>query len=187
MLLTSGNVTSHRRADMDTISQKRCTKCGEWKDVSLFNKDIRKKDGLHSSCKSCKAVVYAASYQARAAIKRAYSKQYRIDNAEKVRAYGKKYNQENKDKVRKYGLKSNYGLSMSDYEELLKAQGGGCAICGTTKPNGNRDVFFVDHDHDTGVVRGLLCAKCNSALGFMQDDIGILGRAIAYLKKYAKL
>ena len=73
----------------------------------------------------------------------------------------------------------NYGIDLEGYLDLLDKQGGGCAICrGGT--NG-RGVFHVDHCHDTGKVRGLLCAKCNILLGHADDDTARLRAAIAYL------
>jgi len=56
-----------------------------------------------------------------------------------------------------------YGISVQEYEELLDAQAGGCALCGGTHRSGRR--LHVDHDHETGRVRGLLCYPCNQAVG----------------------
>ena len=80
-----------------------------------------------------------------------------------------------------YHLKSRYGLSVDDYSEMLNKQNGGCAICGTTKPGGRYDKLHVDHCHETGKVRGLLCHNCNRALGLLGDNISTLTNAINYL------
>lgn len=71
-----------------------------------------------------------------------------------------------------------YGLTYADYVEMLAAQNGGCRICGQA-PGKRR--LAVDHDHQTGKVRGLLCGRCNSGLGFFQDDSARMRQAIAYL------
>lgn len=71
-----------------------------------------------------------------------------------------------------------YGLTPEHYEALLSAQGGRCAICGG-RPTGN---LHVDHDHNTGKVRGLLCGRCNPALGAFQDSPRILLAAVRYLE-----
>lgn len=63
---------------------------------------------------------------------------------------------------------------------MLAAQGGGCAICGKQCPTGR--ALAVDHDHDTGEIRGLLCYKHNTALGLL-DSIELLTAAISYLRK----
>lgn len=77
-------------------------------------------------------------------------------------------------------LKCKYGLTLDDYDFMLEAQGFGCAICGKTLAEEGK-WLAVDHDHETGAVRGLLCQSCNTMLGCASDDIFILGRAIDYL------
>ncbi|MBM3661163.1 MAG: hypothetical protein FJW95_16895 [Actinobacteria bacterium] len=62
---------------------------------------------------------------------------------------------------------------------MLEAQGGGCAICGRPEPEGGS--LHVDHDHETGAVRGLLCFRCNGALGNLDENVERLADAIAYL------
>ena len=83
---------------------------------------------------------------------------------------------------RKYKLKANYGLTLAQFDAMLEAQGGGCAICGTTEPRG-MGRFPVDHCHATGRIRGLLCTECNKGLGNFKDDVRLLVRAIAYLQR----
>lgn len=100
------------------------------------------------------------------------------------------YRLENKEKYLKTQtnsrLKQNYGLSLSAYEEKLKDQEGKCTICGTTNPvNGHIKRFAVDHCHATGMVRGLLCSKCNKGIGFFGDDTRLLEKAIQYLERYS--
>lgn len=76
-------------------------------------------------------------------------------------------------------LKAMYGISNEDYQAMWDAQGGRCAIC-----RGLRTVFDVDHDHATGLVRGLACRRCNRwLLPGCVDDIRILEDAIQYLKE----
>jgi hypothetical protein len=83
--------------------------------------------------------------------------------------------------VRRSNL-SRYGMTLEDYDARLAAQGGRCAICGALEPGSNRsDKFFVDHDHATGAVRGLLCSHCNRGLGGFRDDLTLLDKARAYL------
>lgn len=69
---------------------------------------------------------------------------------------------------------------------MLAAQNGGCAICGATEPGGRTRYFPVDHCHTTGIVRGLLCTKCNRGLGLFNDDPERVARAVMYLKGDAK-
>lgn len=81
-------------------------------------------------------------------------------------------------------LKSKFGITLDDYDAMLVAQGGGCQICGAPPAGDKR--LAVDHCHETGRVRGLLCTPCNQALGLMRDDPNRLQRAIAYLSADAE-
>lgn len=78
----------------------------------------------------------------------------------------------------------NYGITIEQYDALVRTQGGLCAICKSSDPCGrSNSSWHVDHDHVTGTVRGLLCAKCNRAIGLMGDDADILQAAVYYLKR----
>lgn len=82
-------------------------------------------------------------------------------------------------------LKTKYNLSLKDYENMLLEQNGGCAIC-FRKPG--IYPLHVDHNHNTGIVRGLLCHQCNWYLGVIEKDQMILERLRIYLEKdYARL
>jgi len=84
-------------------------------------------------------------------------------------------------KWRDYHYKKSYGITEKEAEDLLLTQGGLCAICSVEiKKLGRKGC--VDHCHETGVVRGILCGKCNTALGKFGDDIEKLQKAINYLK-----
>lgn len=78
-----------------------------------------------------------------------------------------------------------YGLTLDTYDELLKQQKGVCAICSTDDPRGQSKAgrFYVDHNHQTGEVRGLLCNDCNTALGLFKDSQLLLLKAEQYLDK----
>jgi hypothetical protein len=81
-----------------------------------------------------------------------------------------RFRKQQRDSQRRVRLK-RFGLTVADYEAMLKAQDGKCAICGTVKPaRGNGHYSFpVDHCHKTGRVRGLLCHTCNVTLGRFND------------------
>lgn len=79
---------------------------------------------------------------------------------------------------RKWGLMTHYGLTVEEYDTILAAQGGMCAIC-EGSPGARR--LHVDHDHETGRVRGLLCLSCNTLLGNAHDQPSILAAALEYL------
>ncbi len=74
-----------------------------------------------------------------------------------------------------------YGITHDEYDSMCKAQDYKCAICHSKDPQGKR--LSVDHDHNTGAVRGLLCTDCNLALGKFKDQVSILETALNYLKR----
>jgi len=69
-----------------------------------------------------------------------------------------------------------YGIGLNDYNEMLEAQGGQC-VCGATQGRSNKEALHVDHDHNTGLIRGLLCHRCNRAIGLVDDPESL--RALA--------
>lgn len=84
---------------------------------------------------------------------------------------------------RKYYLKRKYGITLEDYNRMLLEQEGRCAIC-KELPTGEQPWLHVDHSHETGQVRRLLCFTCNVGLGSFQDDPDLLSKAIVYLKSF---
>lgn len=122
-----------------------CTKCKKEKSLACFYKDYKNKtDGRRSVCKGC---------------------YYKINPA-----YSKEYNQKNKKKkehsTRNSRYKLTYGITIDEYETLLKQQNNLCAICKKGCSTGRR--LSVDHCHETNKVRGLLCFHCNMSLGWLE-------------------
>ena len=128
-----------------------------------------------------------------------YNKQWRTENKEKLKKQKKKYNRKHK-KERKDYLNKNkenfklfkkqydksvkfkkYGIDEKQYIELYNKQEGKCAICGTHQ-NELKSALHIDHNHKTNKIRGLLCFKCNSLLGYANDNIIKLESAVNYLK-----
>ena len=93
-----------------------------------------------------------------------------------------KWSKENKDKVKQYRrkakLKQKYGISLNQYEEMKLAQNNKCAICNEEH---ERRPLNVDHCHTTGKIRGLLCDKCNMALGLLKDSLELIDSLKRYL------
>jgi|SRR3989304_6781819 len=119
---------------------KICTKCKIEKPKSEFYKNKSHNDGLQSNCKIC------------------------CENANKEW----KKTTHGKISKRNCHLKYQYGISIEDYNDMLRNQDGRCAICGTDKPGGNFTSFHIDHKHETGKIRGLLCMSCNRLLGLYE-------------------
>jgi Recombination endonuclease VII len=104
---------------------------------------------------------------------------------EKGRRTAQEWRRRNPDQLRliqrRNHLRFYYGITPEEYDTILLAQGGGCGICGGP-PNGRGVHYHVDHDHDTGRVRGLLCNRCNHAVGLLED-----GRWLGAVAKYLGL
>lgn len=105
------------------------------------------------------------------------------------RAYSKIYRKRRKggelfDYRRDWYLKNSYGISLDDYNKMLESQNNCCAICKTKHIDSK---LFVDHDHETRLVRGLLCTKCNTAIAFFKEDWMLLVLAVGYLNKWGKV
>jgi hypothetical protein len=133
---------------------KHCPKCGEEKEGTAFSRSRAEKDGLQRWCKAC---LSSAVREWRAA-----------DPGRAARS-------SRRSTWKSQGIPLDY----LGYESLLHAQGGACAICGTRSPGAKS--FSADHDHTTGQVRGLLCLKCNTGIGLLQDSPAILEAALEYL------
>lgn len=90
--------------------------------------------------------------------------------------------------LRNMNLKANYGITIEEYEELVKKQNGVCAACFSPEIHkaNHTDVITlaVDHDHDSGKTRGLLCMKCNRALGLLDDSADVIEALLEYRKKF---
>jgi hypothetical protein len=104
---------------------------------------------------------------------------WRRANSKRLQAYNRDYLKANPEKAylfrRRAMLKAKYGMTLEEYDLLLAQQGGRCALC----PRETN--LHIDHDHTTGRVRGILCIKCNHALGVLGDDLPGLDRATSYL------
>lgn len=140
---------------MDT---KICTYCEppQEKPLSEFHKKSASKDGYSNRCKSCDARI---------------TREYRLRKGKKF-----KTTERTRQVNRKAKLKRNYKITPEDYDAMYAEQKGCCKICSDPY-----DALLVDHDHETGEVRGLLCANCNHGLGRFKDDPAILQNAVMYL------
>jgi Recombination endonuclease VII len=150
---------------VETNETKHCPKCDTTKPRELFHRSASRGDGLRGWCKTC-TVTSTAAYDA--------------NNANKVRVYRAAYKAKNVAATRAEAYMRTYGLSPEQFEDMGCAQDWRCAICSVPFES-FRPAPHVDHCHSTGVVRGLLCPRCNSMLGQAQDSTEILGKAISYL------
>jgi hypothetical protein len=87
------------------------------------------------------------------------------------------HNDKYRDYKRRWDLENKYGITLEEYDEMAKD---GCDLCGKTSEE-NKGYLVVDHDHETGKVRGVLCTMCNTGLGKLGDSVEGLTRALEYL------
>lgn len=134
--------------------RKQCSRCKESLLPEKFSRDSTTPDGFSTQCKACKQIGI---------------NKWQQQNVEAKAAIH-----------RRHKLKSNYGITLEDYNALLKRQGGLCAIC--QEECKTHAVLSVDHDHVSGRIRGLLCARCNQMIGLARDRTDILVSALRYLQ-----
>ena len=171
------------------MKTKICVKCGVEKQISEFYSDKRLKSGVMSSCKECiiqNSRLYEKSHKDIVKIKK---KNRYLKNREISLQKQKIRNKKRTKEIKECSLKRNFGITLNDYNKMVEAQNGVCAICG--QPETDMDgrskkirSLAVDHNHKTGKVRGLLCGKCNKAIGGLKDNIKTLESALNYLKKF---
>lgn len=115
---------------------------------------------------------------------RASSKAHRDNNPEKWAATLARYTESHAEEIRDRKYQKQYGITVADYDAMLEQQDGVCAICKqpekTTRKDGKVPRLAIDHCHDSGHVRRLLCGKCNLALGLLGHDPDVLRAAADY-------
>lgn len=129
------------------------------------------------------------------------ARQYYLRNRDSIRAKASAYRAANLDKIRAkelirtrsygarvkrrvYELKKRYGLTPETYRDLIDSQNGLCLICSVSLRELPQRQVHVDHCHETKVVRGVLCTKCNVGIGHFKDQPDRLIRAVEYLSKH---
>jgi hypothetical protein len=160
---------------------KTCKKCGKAKPLGEFYRMAGMRDGHRNECKRCNLDANAARHRANPEPARERTRQWARDNPERVAARLAEYRASGRKGIsdRRSYLKRKYGITPEHYDALLAEQEGGCAIC--ERPPTPGISLHVDHDHATGDIRGLLCFRCNNALGDFDDDHDRLAAALRYL------
>jgi hypothetical protein len=146
---------------------KRCNRCNQEKTKNDFFLNSKRSDGLQTYCKPCHLEYGRERYANPEAFKR--------------RKMNKDiYKQRRKQSSRKWYLKSTHNITEEQYDKLFNKGAGECWIC----KKSTEYSLNVDHNHATGQIRGLLCGKCNRALGLFQDNKNIMKAAIKYLESF---
>lgn len=183
---------------------KQCTKCRKDKPNTDFHRDNTKKSGLGPRCKLCKNSASAnrrlRNSKSPTSLVRSREQAERVQTNKthkvctscgKIKPLKDYHKMQSgllgrkascKICVRHKAQQSRYGITEQQYNELLKSQNNSCALCSTQEPGG-KGCFHIDHDHQTGEVRGLLCHQCNTGLGLFKDNPDTLQKAIHYLNR----
>lgn len=166
---------SVQQSNLKTYSDlgRTCNRCNTYHPESFFSRTSRIKiDGTRGSrayCKQCEWAERRTKY---------------TDRRETIRKRAKeryKANPKYRLDARRYGLKRHYGITEEQYQALHSQQGGACFICKRDESQILYNRLYVDHCHDSKVVRGLLCNQCNVGLGAFKDSPHLLVEAIKYL------
>lgn len=156
---------------------KFCNKCKRDKE---FGRDRRNPTGYLYTCKDCRKLDRQIN---RNKDPNFYKKEYVNNKESYLKYYDKDATRRNR---RNLFLVKKYGITLLDYENLLNEQNFLCKICKTSETSKKKMGLAVDHCHETGKVRGLLCNRCNRALGLFVDNVEILTEAVNYLEKGRK-
>jgi len=134
------------------VTEKECFTCKKTKSLGDFHNDRRTPTGKTSSCKECAS--------------------------ERMKRWYWDASSARKQSIKEGTLRRSFGISLDEYYRMLEDQKGFCVICG------NKDktrYLAVDHNHETGEIRGLLCSQCNTGLGCFKDNLQLLTNAYDYL------
>jgi hypothetical protein len=135
-------------------NKKQCQMCKKTLSLDNFFKSKQTKDGFGSYCKECKIINNRENW-----------------NKNKHKHIEQRANSH---------LINTYGITLNQYQNILDRQNGVCAIC---QQKSEKIKLAVDHDHNTGKIRGLLCRDCNQAIGLLKDNVVLLEKAKEYLQK----
>lgn len=168
---------------------KVCSKCGISKPATpeCFSRSVG--ENLRPECKACQSEYRQAYGKQNQAALNAAAAEYRANNRESLAEKSASYYAALPSDVvrarnRAYALLHEYGMTVEQYDAILTAQGGVCALC--RRPPKSK-LLAVDHDHHTGVVRGLLCVSCNTSLGRLGDNEAGLLRVLEYVRHGSSL
>jgi Autographiviridae endonuclease VII len=141
---------------------------------TLLNKVAKAKAKITPQRQAYEKAYRAANREGRSAVMAAWYQK----NREHVLEYSRKWKSENRDRVDDAHFRRTYGITLTDYRQMYAAQGGLCAIC--EQPF---ERLHVDHNHETTVVRALLCISCNRGIGFLKTPER-LNRAAQYVDNH---
>lgn len=142
---------------------KHCKKCGEVKALDDFYGEKGGRDGKRPECKSCTSARRKEWYEKNRQREIARVKAWQQASPERLKAWREKNRDRRLEQLREIHLRNKFGLTSAEYDGILMDQDGVCVLCKSPPTPGIS--LHVDHDHGTGETRGLLCVRCNNAIG----------------------
>ncbi len=147
-------------------------------------------DGIRKRCNECRNKYRRGAHAKDPEITRQQSRAWIEKNKARVYEMSRLSRRNNKDRYKGYALKKSFGISLDTYRMLYENQNGLCYLC--EKPerikdqNGATRRLAMDHDHQTGTLRRLLCWQCNTGIGKLYDSPDLLRKAAEYIERYKK-
>lgn len=151
-----------QKGELANATERTCTKCKATKPLSEFYD--RKRGGKRSTCIPC----------------------FKGQTTFRTLTWKKRYPAESSASAYKACIMMKYGITQEEYDRRNEEQGGLCALCRNPESRTYKGApvrLSVDHCHKTGIVRGLLCSKCNTAIGLLNEKLELFEQAVAYLKR----
>src|SRR3954469_599225 len=137
-------------------------------------------------CRVCRSAYEKARYPSKdKEWARELARKWRAANRERLRKTAAQWRETHRE-IARLGSWRSHGIAVApgQFEQMLASQNGRCGICGTSTPGGRWSRFHVDHDHQYGHVRGLLCTRCNTGLARFDDSPRLLRAAAKYLETH---
>ena len=166
------------------MDSKHCHICGELKRLSDFYRAAGMRDGHRNDCKACNLAAKKKRYDENPQVHIDRVRQWQQENAERHNEWTREYRKrpEVQRRARDAYYRKTYGKTADEVDEILDLQGHRCLICKIDMPE-RLGSMHLDHDHQTGRIRGFLCIDCNHGLGKFKEDPGVLMRAVVYLRE----
>ena len=166
---------------------KKCTKCLVEKPLDHFSNRAASKDGKMTQCKDCSNKSKKKYYQDNREVIAERNAKYRAGNRKEI---SEKRKPTSPEQGRKYAMKYRFGITQEQYDRMFVEQNGICAICENVSDNGQ--LLCIDHDHSCcpgrktcgECIRGLLCTRCNMAIGQLRENVTYLENAIKYIQSF---
>jgi hypothetical protein len=154
------------------------------KPVENFYGNRGGRDGRRPECKACTSALRLKRYRLNRESEIARVRAWQKAHPERLKAWREKNRDRRLEQLREIHLRKKFGLTVKEFSRMLESQGGVCALCKAPPTPGIS--LHVDHDHGTGEVRGLLCVRCNNAIGLLRENPDLMRRAARYVTADAK-